>query len=155
MSRSLVARILFASCVALVVLGIGVMVLSQYLGAPFVFASEAFELDTELGRDVGIPDPSTWQAALRGLDAYRLAHRYPEAWVVHADVSHGLIETDWYPVEKGEIVQKTQIRVWGKQFRVDSWQKVGWLVPTVHKTERSRRTDIDIQEAVANSASIK
>jgi hypothetical protein len=50
----------------LIVLGIGIAVLSQYLGAPFVFASEAFELDTSVGRDVGLPDPATWQAALHG-----------------------------------------------------------------------------------------
>jgi hypothetical protein len=133
----------------LIVLGIGIAVLSRYLGAPYVFASEAFELDASVGRDLDSPDPATWQAALHGLDAYRLAHRYPEAWVVRADPSRGLIETNWYPVYKGEVIQKTRIRVWGKNFRVDSWQKTGWLLPTVRKTEGSRYAEIGIQEAVA------
>lgn len=94
-------------------------------------------------------NPRVLTAARQGLEKYRDAHPYKDDWVIRVDGATGTIETNWYHEHKGEVQVKTQIKVWGNEYRVDTWQKVGWLAPTVHKTERTRRDEMYIQEAVA------
>jgi hypothetical protein len=94
-------------------------------------------------------DPHVLATVRRGLEKYRDTRPYKDDWVIRIDDAVGTIETNWYHEHKGEVQVKTQVRVWGNQYRVDTWQRVGWVVPTVHKTERTRREEIAIQDAIA------
>ncbi len=54
---------------------------------------------------------------------------------IEVDQEKGTIETNWFPEHKGEIRLKVQIVVWGDSYRVDVWQKAGWLFPAIEKTD--------------------
>jgi hypothetical protein len=94
------------------------------------------------------PDTRILEAARRGLEEYRDARRYKKEWLIAVNQQRGTIETNWFPEHKGEIRLKVQIVVWGNSFRVDVWQKVGWLYSSIEKTEWSRRTERHIQDVI-------
>ena len=98
--------------------------------------------------DFPSPNPTTFQAAKRGLEQYRDTRQYKNQWIIEANDKTGTIETNWFPEHKGEVVLKVQIAVWGNSLRVDAWQKVGWLYTTVERTDWSRRTERHIQDAI-------
>jgi hypothetical protein len=98
--------------------------------------------------DFAPPNARVLRAAQLGLQQYRESSRFPTAWSVQVDQEKGVIATNWYPDHKGEVELKVQIVVWGDSFRVDAWQKVGWVLPSVEKTDRSQRTERHIQELI-------
>jgi len=99
--------------------------------------------------DFAPPNARVLRAAELGLHQYRETSRFPGEWSVQVDKEKGVIATNWYPDHKGEVELKVQIVVWGDSFRVDAWQKVGWVFRSVEKTDRSRRTERHIQELIS------
>ncbi len=97
------------------------------------------------------PAPHVLKAAEQGLREFRNSRPYKDEWQILVDEKRGVVETNWYPEHKGEIRLRAIIAVWGDSFRVDVWQRVGWLFPSEEKTEWSRRTERHIQEAVQKS----
>ena len=109
--------------------------------------------DAELGEaflaDFAPPDSAVLQAAKRGLENYQDTRQYKNEWLIEINEQNGTIETNWFPEHKAEVILKVQIVVWGRSFRVDAWQKTGWLFKSVEKTEWSRRTERRIQDRIA------
>lgn len=118
------------------------------LGSPFFWETEVPSGSLMLNPPTPPANPRVLAAARRGLEKYRDTQPYKDDWTIRVDNATGAIETNWYHEHKGEVQVKTQIKVWGNEYRVDTWQKVGWLAPTVHKTERTRREEMNIQGAV-------
>ena len=94
------------------------------------------------------PDARVLKAAKLGLEQYRDTRPYKNEWLIQIDEEKGVIETNWFPEHKGEVRLKVQIVVWGGSFRVDVWQKVGWLFSSIEKTDGSRRTERHIQDTI-------
>lgn len=122
---------------------------SRLLGPAFFWETEVPSSSITLNHPILPANPHVLMAARQGLEKYRDAHPYKDDWIIRVDDTTGTVETNWYREHKGEVQVKTQIKVWGNEYRVDTWQKVGWLAPTVHKTERATRDEMYIQEAVA------
>ncbi len=122
-----------------------VVVLAFSTVAMVVSASESTEM--AIGT-VAPPAPHVLKAAEQGLREYRDSRAYKDEWQILVDEKRGIVETNWYSEHKGEVRLRAIIAVWGESFRVDVWQKVGWLFPTEEKTEWSRRTERHIQDAV-------
>jgi hypothetical protein len=105
------------------------------------------------------PDAHVLRTARAELERYRDTSRFKDEWSIRIDEQKGVIETNWFPEHKGEVKLKIQIVVWGDSFRVDVWQKVGWVFPSVEKTDRSRRTERHVQDLIrkrlANSGAPK
>ncbi len=65
------------------------------------------------------------------------------------DKDKGIIETNWYPVHKGEVSEKVQIFVWGNIYRVDVWHKsrIGiWRTPK--KGYKARLVEMNLQSKI-------
>ena len=108
--------------------------------------------DAFLG-DFPRPDARVLRAARLGLEHYRDTRPFKSEWSIQTDEQKGVIETNWFPEHKGEVKLKIQIVVWGDSFRVDAWQKVGWFLPSVEKTDWCRRTERHIQDAIKKQLS--
>lgn len=94
------------------------------------------------------PSARVLKAAKLGLEKYRDTRQFKNEWLIHIDEQKGVIETNWFPEHKGEVRLKVQIVVWGDSFRVDVWQKMGWLFSSIEKTDGSRRTERHIQDTI-------
>ncbi|MCI0371999.1 MAG: hypothetical protein L0214_11635 [candidate division NC10 bacterium] len=124
-----------------------------WLGFLFLVCSAtAARADSDIGDAFvsGLPKPDArvLKAAKLGLERYRESRPYKKEWVIEIDEQKGVIETNWFPEHKGEVQLKVQVVVWGESFRVDVWQKVGWLVSSIEKTDWSRRTERSIQDTI-------
>lgn len=98
--------------------------------------------------DLTRPDVRVLRAAQLGLEKYRDTRQHKDKWIIQVDEQKGVIETNWFPEHKGEVKLKVQIVVWGDSFRVDAWQRIGWLFTSVKKTDWSRRTERHIQDSI-------
>ena len=94
------------------------------------------------------PDTQVLKAAKLALEKYRDTRPFKTEWTIKVNEQKGVIETNWFPEHKGEVRLKAQIVVWGKSYRVDIWQRVGWIFPSVEKTEISRRTERHVQDGI-------
>jgi hypothetical protein len=123
------------------------------LGALFLLLSvmgarAGTDVDDAFLSEFALPDARVLRAARLGLEQYRDTRQFKSEWSIQVDEQKGVVETNWFPEHKGEVKLKIQIVVWGDSFRVDTWQKVGWVFPSVEKTDRSRRTERHVQDAI-------
>jgi hypothetical protein len=128
----------------LTLIGVGLLAL-LWLPRAVISASDVSEAYLT---DFTLPDIRIVRAAKRGLEEYRDTRQYKDEWIIDVDEEKGTIETNWYPEHKGEVEIKVQIVVWGDSFRVDAYQRVGWIIRSIKKTEWSRRTERHIQGAI-------
>jgi len=124
-----------------------------WLSASFLLCSAmSARADSDVGEtfltDFARPDAHVFQAARLGLEQYRDTRQFKSEWFIQIDEQKGVIETNWFPEHKGEVKLKIQIVVWGDSFRVDAWQKVGWIFPSIEKTDWSRRTERHVQDTI-------
>ena len=122
-----------------------------------LFSASAIGADGDLAdpflSDFAPPDARVLRAARLGLEYYRDTRQLKSEWSIRIDEQKGVIETNWFPEHKGEVRLKIQVVVWADSFRIDTWQKVGWFLPSIEKTDWSRRTERRVQDAIKKQLS--
>ena len=84
---------------------------------------------------------------MEALNSFKESRPYKNEWKIVVDKNKGVIETNWFPEHKGEVILKIQIVVWGTKYRIDVWQK-GWLSSSPRKTTWSARYERNIQNEI-------
>jgi hypothetical protein len=94
-------------------------------------------------------DPQIFNIALKAVADYQSNLQWGENLKIESDAEDGFIETNWYPVHKGEVSEKVQIFVWGDNYRVDVWHGSSnskFRVP--YRGDHASAREIRIQEAI-------
>ena len=92
-------------------------------------------------------DASVFEAAEKVVKNYCSGLHGVEKIRIRADAGSGVVETDWYPVRKGEVGEKVQALVWGDHFRVEVWHRAGrGRMKAPFKSEISRVVERRLQE---------
>ncbi len=66
----------------------------------------------------------------------------------------GIIETNWHPVQKGDVKRKIQIYVWGATYRVDVWHKSIFAPFRGSKDYNSRLAEMNLQFKIEKKLSM-
>ncbi len=98
--------------------------------------SNAAELQDPYIDQLAPPNQILLEAAENGVNSFKESSQFKKEWEVTIDREKGTIETNWFPVHKGEVESKIQIAVWGSLYRIDVWHLTGWL-RTPGKTRHS------------------
>jgi hypothetical protein len=118
-----------------------------YVGHIFKFDSNPISPITPEWIHNQTPDPDMFKIVNKGVEKYSKDHQSISNFIVHSDSNTGLIETDWYTDHKGEIKLKAQICVWGKNYRVDVWQRL-LITGEIKKTYWSRMSEKEFQNTI-------
>jgi len=93
------------------------------------------------------PSTKLVESIVEALNSFKESRPYKNEWKIVVDKNKGVIETNWFPEHKGEVILKIQIAVWGTKYRIDVWQK-GWLSSSPRKTTWSVRYERNIQNEI-------
>jgi len=105
--------------------------------------------DISFSGDMHLPkaDGKIFLAAVKTVTDYQSNLPWVEKCTVKAEPEVGEVETDWYPVNEGDVSEKVQVLVWADHFRVDVWHRVRrGGVKTPFKSEISRVVERRLQE---------
>lgn len=121
-----------------------------YLGRVFKYNSDPISPVTPKWIHNLSPDPELFEVVKRGLEKYSKNRETISEFTLNPDPNTGFVETGWYRDHKGEIRLKAQVFVWGKNYRIDVWQRIQFT-GEVAKTEWSRMSEKEIQNAIEES----
>lgn len=93
------------------------------------------------------PDPVLWDTVLEILQNYSKDAAVLD-WTLSSDKTKGLLWTQWFRTHKGEVRLKIEAVVWGRECRVEVWQKIGTIFTRHEKSEWARRFERILQGQV-------
>jgi hypothetical protein len=128
-----------------------IFLLSLFLGLVlFTQAAVAFDVATPYVTAAPAPDQDLFYRIKAVIDQYRLELPWSAECDVQFDLQRGIIQTNWHPVHKGEVLQKVQVYIWGDMYRVDVWNKRAFLafLAKPKKKELARTYEWKIQNMI-------
>ncbi len=118
-----------------------------------VFSNISFASDIKSFyiKEAPIPNKNVFSAANQAIEQFKDKFLFTDECRLNINPEHGIIETNWHRVHKGEVCQKIQIFVWGNLCRVDVWDKpyLG-IFKRPYKSYMSRLTEMHTQTLIDN-----
>jgi len=116
----------------------------------FIVVGCVHEIQPVFLKEAPKPDETILSAVSSSLKEYRESLQWKEKCSITTNREAGLIETNWYPVHKGEVKEKIQIYVWGKIYQVDVWHKGNFRSSSAKKDYISRLVEMNLQTSIEN-----
>jgi len=116
----------------------------------FITNSIASATDVEIVylKEASPPDKEVFAAVKQTIEEYKNKLQWKEKCSLNINFEHGIIETNWHPVHKGEVSRKIQLFVWGKLYRVDVWHSAPLRILKPKKDYMARLTEMRLQARI-------